>query len=166
MIIRTESTDDHGVIREILIAAFADHPYSKQTEHLVVEALRASGALTVSLVAELDGKVVGHIAFSPIKVNDRECSWFALGPVSVLPGFQGRGIGSELIITGLAEIKGVGAQGCVLVGYPAYYSRFGFGQIPVIFFEGVPPEFFLCLPMNGPLPQGPVSHHPAFAVSA
>lgn len=69
MMIRPEWADDYDAIRRILIAAFADHPYSRATEHLIVDALRASDALTVALVAELDGKVVGHIAFSPVKID-------------------------------------------------------------------------------------------------
>lgn len=165
MIIRTESSNDYQSIRNINIAAFADHPYSHQTEHLIVEALRASGALTVSLVAEKDGEVVGHIAFSPAKINGMECKWFVLGPVAVLPTFQRQGIGQKLIKEGLAAIRRLGAEGCVLVGDPNYYHRFGFRNIPELVFEGVPPEYFMCLPMTERIPAGHVSHHPAFSVT-
>jgi putative acetyltransferase len=164
MIIRPESANDYDSIRSILIAAFADHPYSHQTEHLIVEALRASDALTVALVAEVDGNVVGHIAFSPVKIDGMNCMWFALGPVAVLPGFQRQGIGKGLIQEGLKAIRSMGAQGCVLVGDPAYYDRFGFRHNPALAMEGVPPQYLLCLPMAKQVPQGQVSHDSAFSV--
>lgn len=166
MIIRTERPNDYESIRNINIAAFADHPYSHQTEHLIVEALRASRALTVSLVAEKAGEVVGHIAFSPAKINGIDCGWFILGPVAVLPALQKQGIGQKLIKEGLAAIRSLGAQGCALVGDPNYYCRFGFRNIPELVFEGVPPEYFMCLPMTEQIPKGHVSHHPAFEVTA
>lgn len=165
MIIRPESSDDFPAIRRILIAAFADHPYSHQTEHLIVEALRASNALTVGLVAEVDGNVVGQIAFSPVKINDADCSWLGLGPVAVLPSLQKRGIGKALVEEGLKTIRGLGAQGCVLVGDPAYYERFGFRHDAALTMEGVPAQYVLCLPFAQQVPQGRVSLDPAFFVT-
>src|SRR3990172_559695 len=126
MIIRPETLGDHDSIRNILIAAFANHPYSHQTEHLIVEALRADDALTVSLVAEVDGTVVGQIAFSPVSIDGKDCGWLALGPVAVLPSYQRQGIGQALVNEGLKTIWSIGVQGCVLVGDPAFYRRFGF----------------------------------------
>src|SRR3990172_6498 len=126
MIIRPETLGDHDSIRNILIAAFANHPYSHQTEHLIVEALRADDALTVSLVAEVDGTVVGQIAFSPLSIDGKDCGWLALGPVAVLPSYQRQGIGQALVNEGLKTIRSIGVQGCVLVGDPAFYRRFGF----------------------------------------
>jgi putative acetyltransferase len=164
VIIRPETPSDHGSIRDILIAAFANHPYSHQTEHLIVEALRADDALAVSLVAEVDGDVVGHIAFSPVTIDGKDCGWFALGPVAVLPAFQRQGIGQALINEGLKVIRNLGAQGCALVGDPAYYRRFGFGHNPALRMEGIPPEVLLCLPIGGRVPEGSVTHHPAFSV--
>jgi putative acetyltransferase len=164
MIIRRERANDYQSIRSILIAAFADHPYSRQTEHLIVEALRASDALTIALVAEVDGEVVGHIAFSPVKIGGEDCMWFALGPIAVWPDCQRQGIGKDLVHEGLEAIRGLGAQGCVLVGDPAYYERFGFRHDAALTMEGVPPQYLLCLPMVQQVPQGHVSHHPAFSV--
>jgi len=164
MIIRPESANDYDSIRRILIAAFADHPFSRQTEHLIVEALRAGDALTVALVAEVDGKVVGHIAFSPVKIGGMDCMWFALGPLAVLPDFQRRGVGRGLIEEGLKAIRSLGAQGCVLVGDPAFYHRFDFRHNPALAMEGVLPQYLLCLPMAQQIPQGQVSHHSAFSV--
>ncbi len=166
MIIRSETSNDSKVIENIHIAAFANHPYSRQTEHLIVNALRADHALAASLVAEMDGKIVGHIAFSPIKINGRDCQWFVLGPVGVLPDRQRRGIGQKLIREGLKAIRSLGAEGCVLVGDPAYYSRFGFTNNTALVMEGVPAQYFMCLPMTEQIPRGCVSHHAAFSVTA
>ncbi len=166
MTIRPETPDDLIAIQRVHMAAFADRPYSRQTEHFIVNALRAANALSVSLVAELDGKVVGHIAFSPMRIDGRECPWFILGPVGVLPERQRQGIGGELIRQGLEAIRKLGAEGCVLVGDPAYYARFGFTRRSELILEGVPPYNLMCLPMAGPVPHGHVSHHAAFWVTA
>jgi len=166
LIIRPETSNDYKAIREINIAAFANHPYSNHTEHLIVEALRADGALTVSLVAEVEGRVVGHIAFSPVTINGAHHQWFALGPIAVLPALQRQGIGTELVNEGLKSIRALGAQGCVLVGDPAYYSRFGFSPSLALTLDDVPPTVFLCLPMTEHMPQGKVKHHAAFSVHA
>jgi len=162
--IRPESANDYDTIRTILVAAFADHPYSHQTEHLIVEALRAAGAMTVALVAEVDGRVVGHIAFSPVKIDGKDCAWYALGPIAVLPDLQRQGIGKRLAEEGLKAIRRLGARGCVLVGDPAYYERLGFRHDPALTMEGVPPQNLLRLPMAQPVPRGEVSHHSAFSV--
>ena len=167
MIIRPEIANDCDSIQNILITAFADHPHSHQTEHLIVDALRTSDALTVSLVAEIDGSVVGHIAFSPVKINGIGCKWFALGPVAVLPGFQRQGIGRGLIEEGLKTIRSLAAEGCVLVGDPDFYCRFGFHHNPALVLEGIPPDcfkYFMCLPMTEQTPEGHVTHHSAFSV--
>jgi putative acetyltransferase len=166
MIIRPENPSDHDAIRQVLIIAFADHPYSHQTEHLIVEALRADDALTVSLVAEVDGNVVGQIAFSPVQIDGEDCGWLALGPVAVLPAFQRQGIGQALVNNGLKTIRDTGTQGCVLVGDPGFYVRFGFAHNPTLCMEGVPPEVTLCLPMGHQVPKGNVTHHPAFFVGS
>jgi putative acetyltransferase len=164
MIIRPELPTDFASIRNIHIAAFANHPYSHQTEHLIVEGLRADGAMTLSLVAEVDGNVVGQIAFSPVKIDGKDCGWLGLGPVAVTPSLQRQGIGQALVNEGLKQIRGLGARGCVLVGDPAFYRRFGFQNNPVLRMEGVPPEVVMCLPMGDKMLAGNVTHHPAFFV--
>lgn len=130
-------------------AAFRGHPHSEQTEAYIVQ-LRAAGALTLSLVAELDARVVGHAAFSPVQISDGSPSWFGLGPVSVDPAHQGRGIGTALIEHGLARLQARGAAGCVLVGEPAYYGRFGFRPEPGLVLPDMPPTHFLALTFGAP----------------
>ncbi len=164
MIIRSETPPDFDAIREVNIVAFAHHPFSHQTEHLIVEALRAAEALELSLVAEVDGEVVGHIAFSAASIGDTSEGWFLLGPVAVCPEHQGDGVGRALVETGLAALRSRGAYGCALVGDPAFYRRFGFQEHPGIVWDSVPDENVLCLLLAGDAPIGEVSHHPAFLV--
>ncbi len=109
---------------------------------------------------------MGHIAFSPVTINGTHHHWFALGPIAVLPALQRQGIGIKLVNEGLRSIRALGAQGCVLVGDPAYYSRFGFSHNPVLTMEDVPPEVLLCLSIAERVPQGEVEHHAAFSVQA
>lgn len=162
MKIRDETSGDVGAIAQVTAAAFHDLALSHHTEQFIVAALRSAGALTVSLVAEVDGRVVGHIAFSPVTMSDGSSGWYGLGPVSVLPEFQRRGIGSALIREGLARLKERKARGCCLVGHPDYYPRFGFRNPPGLKFEGVPAEVFFALPFDGQLPQGTVEFHEGF----
>ncbi len=165
MIVRPESLEDLEAIRHVNVEAFKDHPFSQQTEHLIVEGLRADDALDISLVAELEGAVVGHIAFSEAQIGGVAPGWYLLGPVAVLPDFQGQGIGRALVEAGLDALRSREAGGCVLVGDPAFYARFGFEQVSDVIFTGVPDENVLCLRIAGPMPLGEVSHHPAFFVS-
>ncbi len=163
-VIRPECSQDVEAIRHVNVEAFKHHPFSRQTEHLIVEALRAANALEISLVAELDGTVVGHVAFSRVRIGKASPGWYLLGPVAVLPKFQGRGFGRALIEVGLTELRSRNASGCVLVGNPAFYSRFGFEQASGFTCAGVPTEKVLRLRFSGPLPFGEVTHHSAFAV--
>ena len=129
MIIRNETHSDIEAISEVTITAFQNLAISNHTEQFIINALRAANALTISLVAEVDGKVVGHIAFSPIAISDGSLNWYGLGPISVLPKYQKQGIGKSLILKGLSLLKDMGGQGCALVGDPNYYKRFGFKSI-------------------------------------
>jgi putative acetyltransferase len=160
--IRSEIDADASAITEVTVAAFETLEISDHTEQFIVTALRAAEALTVSLVAEIDGRVAGHIAFSPVALSDGTPGWYGLGPVSVLPAHQRQGIGKALIREGLSRLKAMGARGCCLVGHPDYYGRFGFENIPSLIFEGVPQNFFFALPLDGHAPQGTVTFHDAF----
>jgi putative acetyltransferase len=165
MIIRKETPSDIEAITHVTIAAFKTLPINNHTEQFIIKALRAAGALTVSLVAEVDGRVVGHVAFSPVIMSDGTKDWYGLGPVSVVPEYQKQGIGKSLINEGLTLLKELGGQGCVLVGDPNYYKRFGFKNFPELNYEGVPQEVFLALPFNEKVPQGVVVFHEGFLVN-
>jgi len=162
MIIRSEAASDIKAITDVTIAAFTTLPVSNHTEQFIINALRAADALTISLVAEIDGEVVGHIAFSPVTVSDGSTGWYGLGPVSVLPEYNKQGIGKSLINKGLAMLKESDGQGCTLVGDPNYYQRFGFINIPSLVYKDVPPEFFLALPFTAKVPEGNVEFHEGF----
>ncbi len=110
----------------------------------------------------MDGQLVGHIAFSPITISDGTTEWYGLGPVSVLPEYQRKGIGKTLINKGLSLLKDMGAHGCALVGLPEYYIKFGFKNYPEMIHEGVPQEVFLALPFTGKVPNGIVVFHEGF----
>lgn len=165
MIIRDETDSDFEAISAVTLAAFENHPHSNHTEQFIIEALRAAGALTISLVAEIDRQVVGHIAFSPVTISDGSTDWYGVGPVSVLPEFQKQGIGKSLIRKGLSLLKDLGAKGCLLVGDPDYYERFGFRNLPHLILEGVPQENFLGLAFDDNKAQGIVVFHPGFAAT-
>jgi putative acetyltransferase len=164
-VIREEADDDASAIDVVTRAAFRNHPHSEQTEHLIVQALRARGALSLSLVATLDGMVVGHLAFSPVTVGGSDLGWWGLGPPSVSPVQQGRGIGSALMRSGLRRLAERQVAGCVVLGDPAYYARFGFTPHTGLFYTGPASEFFLALALQGAMPSGEVAFHPACAPS-
>jgi putative acetyltransferase len=160
--VRDETPDDIDAIREITVAAFKTLAVSNHTEQFIIEALREAKALTVSLVAEEDGRIVGHIAFSPVSMSDGTHGWYGLGPVSVLPEHQKKGIGKKLIKEGLSRLRELNAKGCCLVGHPEYYRKFGFKNVSGLVHEGVPPEVFFALSFDGYIPQGTVDFHEAF----
>lgn len=162
IVIRSETKADVDVITEVTVAAFASMEISHHTEQFIIEALRSAGVLSLSLVAEVDGRVVGHIAFSPVAISDGTKDWYGLGPLSVLPEWQRSGIGKALMQEGLSRLKSLGAKGCCLVGHPGYYRKFGFDNIPELVHLGVPPEVFLALSFDGSTPQGIVAFHEAF----
>lgn len=160
--IRDETDADVKAIAEITVAAFKTLEISNHTEQFIIGALRVAKALTVSLVAEADGRVVGHIAFSPVTISDGSRDWYGLGPVSVMPEYQRRGIGKSLIQEGLSRLRKLNAKGCCLVGHPQYYRKFGFENVTGLVLEGVPPEVFFALSFDGHVPQGDVIFHEGF----
>lgn len=166
ILIRDETAADIDAIAAVTIEAFKTLEISSHTEQFIVAALRAAGALAVSLVAELDGRVVGHIAFSPVTLSDGTPDWYGLGPVSVLPEMQRQGIGKVLIRAGLARLQARHARGCCLVGHPGYYRQFGFANAPGLTLDGVPPEVFFALAFDGRMPQGSVTFHAGFMANA
>lgn len=164
--IREESPRDVAAVEAVTAAAFLSAPHTSHTEQFIVNALRKAGALAISLVAEIDGAVVGHVAVSPVSISDGTSHWFGLGPLSVKPECQGRGIGSQLMREALRFLQLRGAAGCVLLGNPAYYARFGFRPVPSLVLPGVPPEYFQAISFQASLPHGTVSYHEAFDAQA
>jgi putative acetyltransferase len=162
IVIRCETDADVDAIRDVTVSAFKILDISSHTEQFIIAALRAARDLTVSLVAEVDVRVVGHIAFSPVTISDGTRNWYGLGPVSVLPEYQRQGIGKALIEEGLSRLKSLHAQGVCLVGHPDYYRKFGFKNVPGLVCEGVPQEVFFALSFDGHIPQGTVTFHEAF----
>jgi putative acetyltransferase len=162
IVIRNEKPDDVVAINEVTVAAFNTLAISSHTEQIIVEELRVARALAVSFVAEMDGRVIGHIAFSRVTVSDGTPDWYGLGPVSVLPEYKCQGIGKALIREGLSRLKEMNARGCCLVGHPEYYPKFGFVNAPGLVHEGVPPEAFFVLSFDGHIPRGAVVFHEAF----
>ncbi len=165
IVVRDETAADVDSIAEVTVAAFKTLAISEHTEQFIIEALRAAGALTVSLVAELDGRVVGHIAFSAVSIEDGTRDWYGLGPVSVLPEHQRKGIGKALVEAGLLQLRALSARGCCVVGHPDYYPKFGFRNVPGFVCEGVPQEAFFALSFGGQFPQGSVTFHKGFGAS-
>ncbi len=160
--IRSETDADVSASTEVTAAAFKTLEISNHTEQFIIAAPRAAKALTLSLVAEVDDRVIGHIAFSPLTISDGTRNWYDLGPVSVLPEYQRQAIGKALIKEGLSRLKCMHAQGCCLVAHPDYYRKFGFENIPGLVVEGVPHEVFFALSFDGHTPQGTVTFRDAF----
>lgn len=164
--IRHEIPSDAAAIEAVTIAAFRSAEHSSGTEHFIVRALRNSGQLTVSLVAEADGRIVGHAAVSPVRITTGSPGWYGLGPVSVVPEQQGKRIGTMLITQALEELRTSGAAGCVVLGEPGYYSRFGFRTDPGLVLPGVPAEYFQVITFGGTSPAGEVAYHASFEATA
>ncbi|UBF24336.1 N-acetyltransferase [Kovacikia minuta CCNUW1] len=164
--IRPEVPSDIADIEALTVAAFLNAPHTSYTEHLIVNVLRSSGNLTLSLIAEVDRKIVGHVAVSPISISDGSQGWYGLGPISVMPDYQRVGIGSQLMRQALATLRELDASGCVVLGEPEYYSRFGFKTEPSLVLPDVPPEYFQAISFDAPVPSGLVSYHESFNVQS
>lgn len=164
--IRAERPGDEDAIRSITDQAFATAAHSSGTESRIVDALRQAGALTISLVAVADHatalQLIGHIALSPVSLSDGTDGWYGLGPVSVLPAQQQNGVGSALVRAALQNLRATGAAGCVLLGDPGYYARFGFRAIDSLVLPGVPAKYFQAISFSTTTPTATVSYHAAF----
>ncbi|WP_249977998.1 GNAT family N-acetyltransferase [Vreelandella olivaria] len=163
MRIRSELPSDTVAVEAVTVAAFKNAAHTDHTEQFIVRELRNAGVLSASLVAEDGGSVIGHVAVSPVTISNGAAGWYGLGPISVEPERQGTGIGTQLMQAALNELRSSGASGCVVLGEPGYYSRFGFVAEPRLVLPGVPPEYFQAISFNGSLPAGTVSYHDAFA---
>lgn len=161
-LIRKECGSDCDAIRSITERAFDGMPYAGGDEQDVIDRLRSANALTLSLVAIVDGELVGHICFSPAELEDGSCPWFALGPVSVVPERQRQGIGTALIESGLAQVRKLNGLGCILTGNPKYYEKFGFQLAPDHAPPNEPVEYFMLKLLSAHPPVGQFSFHGGF----
>jgi putative acetyltransferase len=165
MQIRLERPADVAAIHAINGAAF-----ETSAEADLVDALRVRAAPIISLVADHDGSIVGHILFSPVSLTGHdELKIMGLAPMAVVPGQQRRGIGSALVREGLEHCRALGSGAVVVLGHPEFYPRFGF--VPALRFGitseyDVPDEAFMALELEiGVLEgkPGTVRYHPTFA---
>lgn len=164
MLIRAEKGMDRDAVHEVNVAAF-----ETPVEANLVDSLRESARPVVSLVAEDNGVIVGHIMFSPVFLAENpDLKVMGLAPMAVIPEFQRQGIGSALVIEGLEQCRQLGFAGVVVLGYPEYYPRFGFSTSSMFGIDSeyeVPEEVFMAIELQpGALggKTGRVKFHPAF----
>ena len=162
VVIRRQSIGDRDAIRSLTARAYSGLSFSDGTEPFVIDALHEANSLTLSLVTALREQIVGQVTFSELG-SPAQSGWLALGPVSVEPPLQRRGVGSQLIEAGLQAIREQGAKGCVLAGDHRYYHRFGFVVAPAFAPPQYPPQHFQVLRFGDPVPDAPVAFHPAFS---
>lgn len=164
--IRSEGPGDAPAIEAVIVAAFRSAEHSSGTEQHIVGSLRDAGRLVVSLVAEEHGQLVGHVAASPVTVSDGTAGWYGLGPVSILPEHQHRGLGTLLVTRALTELRASDAAGCVVLGEPGYYARFGFRLEHGLVLPGVPAQYFQAIAFRDAAPSGQVAYHASFEATA
>ena len=164
LILRTETINDITAIENVIIAAFSQSLHGLKNENKLISQLRADQALVLSVVAEVNERIVGHVAFSKINLADQSLEdWYILAPLSVIPEFQKQSLGKQLLKSGLAGIKKKGAKGCFCVGDIGYYGRFGFSSNHGLVLEGIPKEHILAQNFSSEHPKGMVILAPAFA---
>ena len=163
MTIRPERAHDARAIHDLVDRAFRPMAFSDGTEPAVIDRLRERGELVLSLVAEIDGAVAGHVAFSAATIGDSgESGWYALGPVAVDPPRQRTGMGTALIGEGLDTLRKRGARGVVLIGDPAYYRRFGFDGDGRLRYRELADALVQWLAFGAPPPPGDLRFADAF----
>ena len=165
MIIRLEQASDIEAIRDINTSAF-----ETETEANLVDALRSKGVPLISLVAEESERLIGHILFSPVELDNDETthSIAGLAPMAVLPSWQGQGVGSLLVDEGLRHCKSAGYQAVAVLGHPEFYPRFSFK--PSVTFNirseyDVPDEVFMLKELEPDVLRelsGTIKYHPLF----
>ncbi|KAJ5234140.1 acyl-CoA N-acyltransferase [Penicillium citrinum] len=143
ILIQFETESDAPAIEKVTSAAFMNAEHTDHNEQFIVRALREANQLSISLVAEdkVTNTVVGHVAISPVKISTG---------------------GSLLIERALTALQSHNTAGCVVLGNPKYYTRFGFKTVLSLQLAGVPPEYFMTLTWHEPTPTGMVSYHKAF----
>lgn len=160
--VRPETEGDEGSIGEVIAAAFADASHTDGDEAALVERLRAAGDLALSLVAEDEEGIIGHIAFSPLTVGGSSEGWMQLAPLSVVKQWRGEGVARSLIVRGIAELRERGAGGIGVLGEPALYEKFGFGEAPGMILPADQQPFYRALVLHGERPRGEVRYAEGF----
>lgn len=164
LLICPEQASYEEQIRLLISRAFAVAVHADGNEAEIVSALRDRGDLSVSLIALVNNKVVGHVAMSPVLVGGLPSELYCLAPLSVAPELQGQGIGTALVRAALDALPS-DAKGVVVLGDPVYYSKFGFVTSTDITLPGVPAEYFQILKLNPVIEKtGEVSFSPAFGL--
>jgi putative acetyltransferase len=166
VMIRDQTEADFAAVHDLVVAAFKTAPHVCGREQFILDALWRTGAVTVALVAEDGDTIVGQVAFSKVKVGGADVGWHGCGPLSVVPERHKQGVGGALMRAGLERLRALGAKGCVLVGDPGYYRRFGFKNTEAMREPGVPPEVFMALVFAGETPRGDVEFDNAFEARA
>lgn len=154
--IREELPEDHYAIYALTRDAFAPMSFSDGSEPEMIDQMREAGDLTLSLVAEDDG-IVGHVAFSPVRISETQGIWYGLGPISVRADKQRQGIGTRLAQTGLEMLRKMGATGCVLTGNPDVYHPMGFSTDHALTYSGLNPKFISYYACDGTRPAGEIN---------
>lgn len=162
MLIRNEIASDVDAIRAVVTEAMKLLPQASGTEADIIDRLRAADGLSLSLVAEDRGEVVGYLAASDARIG-AEPDWGLIGPLAVLPSRHGEGIGSALMAEAILRLR-ASRIGAALVGDPGYYGRFGFRAFPKLRVGDCPPRFIQALPFDAGEPQGELIHHPVFGL--
>jgi putative acetyltransferase len=166
VVVREETPADISAIETVTAAAFLNAPHTSHSEQVIVNGLRTAGKLAISLVAEVGGTVIGHVALSPVSVSSGASGWFGVGPISVAPEHQRHGVGSRLMREALRLLRERHAAGCVLLGDPEYYGRFGFRVDARLVLPDVPPEYFQVIYFGACRTSGVVSYHEAFKLQS
>lgn len=153
MILRHENENDYESVYNLIKLAFANEEYSDKDEQNLVTRLRKSNAYIpeLSIVAEVDGKIVGHILFTKIKIGNTNTLALALAPLVVHPEYQNRGIGGTLIKEGHRVAKQLGYEISVVLGHDKYYKRFGYQPAKVFAITApfpVEDNYFMAIKLN------------------
>ena len=163
--LRSERSGDRALISRIVRRAFWEAPHTGHNEVAVVLGLRQAGALSLSLLLEAEGQAVGYVAVSPVTLSDGSPGWYGIGPVAILPEWQRQGLGSTLmekVLEALSSSSSLDARGVVLLGDPAFYTRFGFRPVPGLTLPGFPEAYFMARVLRGEIPSATVAYHAAF----
>lgn len=161
--VREADHGDEAFIEVVVERAFAKEALASGREAEIVRELRAKRRVRMIMVAEDGpGQLVGVLVLSPVRMENQATGWFGLGPVAVVPEWQRRGVGSAMIGATMATLHMEHANGCVVLGEPKFYERFGFRRLPNLTLPGTPEGYFLALPFDGTTPEGRVRYHAAF----